>query len=63
MRRDRVRVFPALFRGRELLQNREKDNRRKGFFAKQMVQCSILLNGWLNEDVELNDGQDEKIKN
>ena len=39
----------------------KKDNRRKGFFAKQMVQCSILLNGWLNEDVELNDGQDEKI--
>ena len=28
-----------------------------------MVQCSILLNGWLNEDVELNVGQDEKIKN
>jgi hypothetical protein len=27
------------------------------------VQCSILLNGWLNEDVELNVGQDEKIKN
>ena len=28
-----------------------------------MVQCSILLNGWLNEDVRLNVGQDEKIKN
>ena len=28
-----------------------------------MVQCSILLNGWLNEDVGLNAGQDEKIKN
>ena len=28
-----------------------------------MVQCSILLNGWLNEDVGLNVGQDEKIKN
>ena len=27
------------------------------------MQCSILLNGWLNEDVGLNDGQDEKIKN
>ena len=28
-----------------------------------MVQCSILLNGWLNEGVELNSSQDEKINN
>ena len=28
-----------------------------------MVQCSILLNGRLNEDVGLNGSQDEKIKN